>query len=76
MQAKTLIHTENERKKTTLQQRITFRYFQNQQIAYELSSTLIQMCFDPWIHRFHPMIAWTHCFGSRAEHRGGECMVE
>lgn len=35
MQAKTLIHTENERKKNTLQQRITFRYFQNQQIAYE-----------------------------------------
>lgn len=42
----------------------------------QLSSTLIQMCFDSWIQRFHPTIAWTHCFGPGAEHRGGERMVE
>lgn len=74
MQAKTLIHTENK-KKTHLTTKNYFQVFPElTDCISQLSSTLIRMCFDMWIQRFHPTIAWTHCFGPGAEHCGGECM--
>lgn len=78
MQAKLLIHTENERKKKPhlATQNYIQVFSELTDCISQLSSTLIQMCFDLWIQRFHSTIAWTHCSGPGAEHRGGECMVE